>query len=505
MATKLSLARAGDGGSQMIDGVRMPTEIVLRNVVELLPYARNTKTHSAAQVAALARNMQRIGFTNPVLIADDGILAGHGRVLAAHSLKLTKVPTIDLSHLSEDERRALVIWDNRSAEIGSGYDLEMLKLETDELRDKGLDIELMTGFDEGDLAQMLAGLVDEQPAGGGDPDGAPPAPDNPVSQLGDVWVCGDHRVMCGSALEPADWAVLMAGEQADLVWTDPPFNVNQGRKNREQDKWDGGSRSQTGSIENDAMSSGDFYDFLLGAFQALFGIMKAGAPIYVAHADLEGANFRNAFIEAGLKLQSCIIWAKNVMVLGRMDFQSKHEPILYGWKPGAKHKWYGGRKNTSVLDLGDGSPFLRMDDGRWQIRVGDSVLIVAGDAMVEEHPASVINEPKPSKSGLHPTQKPVNLVARLLRQSARRGDVVVDSFGGSGTTLVAADSLGMRARLMELDPSFVDVIVTRWMSLTGGRAAHALTGEMFPGGAEPAPFAAPAAPASLALPGLDVF
>lgn len=488
----------------MVDGVRMPTEIVLRNVVELLPYARNSRTHSPAQVEAIARSMREIGFTNPVLIADDGILAGHGRVLAAHKNKLSMVPTIDLSHLSDLERRALVIWDNRAAEIGSSYDLENLKLETDALRDAGVDIELMTGFDEGDLAQMLAGLIDPvEAAGGGDPDDAPAPPAEPMSQLGDIWICGEHRVICGSSLDPATWSALMDGELADAVWTDPPYGVDLGLKNKKLDAADGWNRSKNGGIKNDTLTGPVLQQFLFEMYRSVSEIMKPGAPIYVAHADKEATAFRLAFDQAGLKFSSMLIWRKDRLVLGMSDFQSIHEPIIYGFKPGAKHKWYGGRKNTTVLELGDDGPFTQMPDGRWQIRIGDSVLLVDGAATVEEHPSSIICEPKPSKSGLHPTQKPVNLVERLLRQSARRGDIVVDAFGGSGTTLIAADRLGMKARLAEIDPKFVDVIVTRWEQLTGGRAVHAVTGEAFSQTSTPVPevphFALPA------LPGLDVF
>lgn len=473
-------------------GIFMPTEIVMRDVEELLPYALNSRNHTPKSTAALAAMIEKFGWTNPVLVADGGILAGHGRIMAAKKLGLARVPCIDLSHLAADDRRALVIADNRSSEL-SGWSLAELKVETDYLRDVGFDLERDLGFAEEDLSELLADLGEPAPEGGeGDPDDAPPVPEIPISREGDVWVCGAHRVMCGSALDADHWEALMNGELAEACFTDPPYNVDQGRKNREQDKWDGGSRAETGGIDNDKMAPKEFYEFLLGAFQMLFEQLRAGAPIYVAHADIEGANFRNAFIDAGLKLQSCIIWEKNVHVLGRMDFQSKHEPILYGWKPGSKHRWYGGRKNMSVFNLGDSSPFAQLPDGRWQIKIGDSVMIVDGAATVEEGPSSIIRENKPTKSGLHPTQKPVALVERLLKQSARRGDCVVDAFGGSGTTLIAADRLGMSARLMELDPGFVDVIVERWQALSGRRAVHAVTGEPYPIGDEvraPAPAA----------------
>lgn len=480
----LRIAGQEDAGpTQMIDGVRMPTAIVMRTVDELLPYARNSRTHSDGQIATLARNIERFGWTNPCLIADGGIIAGHGRVMAAKKLGLARVPCIDLSHLPEDDRRALVIADNRIAEL-SGWSVDELRFETDYLRDVGFDLEADLGFAEDDLAAILGPLEPMAPEGDGDPDDAPAAPDVPNTVPGDVWALGPHRVCCGSSTMPEDWDRLMAGEQADVVWTDPPYNVDLERKNRLMDGAVGGNRSATGGIANDKMAAAEFREFLVEVHRELIGVMKPGAPIYVAHSDKEGSTFRQAFDDAGFKFSSCIIWKKNTMVLGMSDYQPIHEPILYGWKPGSKHRWYGGRKNTSVLDLAEGGPFTRMEDGRYQIKVGDSVLVVSADAMVEEHASSVVYEPKPSKSGLHPTQKPVALVERMLRQSARPGDVVVDAFGGSGTTLIAADRMGMCARLMELDPKFVDVIVRRWEMLTGRRAVHAFTGEFFPADGE---------------------
>lgn len=492
----LHLAGADDAGaSQLVDGVRMPTEVRLVEVAALLPYARNSKTHGPRQIEALAARIKELGWTNPLLIADGGILAGHGRLLAAKRLELTRVPAIDCSHLNERQRRELVIWDNRSGEIDSAYDLDMLKLETDDLRALGVDLDAAVGFSEEDLADLFRDMEQPEPEGGGDPDDAPPLPNEPVSVSGDVWVLGPHRVMCGSSLDAADWDKLMAGESADAVWTDPPYNVDIGGKNEALDRANKGNRGKTGGILNDKMSSKAFYDFLLSMYQCVLDVMEPGAPIYVAHAETESVNFRKSFVDAGFKMQSVLIWAKNIHVLGRWDFQPKHEPIIYGWKPGAAHKWYGGRKNTTVIDLGAASPFTRMEDGRYQIRVGDSVLVVSADAMVEEHPTSIICEPKPAKSGLHPTQKPVALVERMLRNSARPGDIVVDAFGGSGTTLVAADRLGMRARLMELDPRFCDVIIRRFEMLTGLRAVHAVTGQTFSRDGEaraPAPLPAPA-------------
>ena len=505
----LRLAGAGDGGpSQMVDGVRMPTEISMRLVAELLPYARNSKKHDAAQVALIANSMKDVGFTNPLLIADGGILAGHGRLLAAQKLGLARVPCIDLSHLDADKRRALVIFDNRSQELGGGYDLESLKLETDYLRSAGFDLEAATGFAEDDLAELLAGIAEpDPPKGTGDADDVPPLPDEPVSVLGDVWRIGpDHRVMCGSSLEPADWDRLMAGELADVSWIDPPYNVDIGEKNKGMDRVDGGNRQKTGGIQNDKMTGKDFYQFLLSAFTALAGQMKPGAPIYVAHPEIEAINFRTAFRDAGFKQQGTVIWNKNQHVLGRLDHQCRTEPLIYGWLPGAAHKWYGGRKVNNVVDLGEDNPFTQMADGRWQVRFGDAVMVLAGDVQIEVHASDMLHEPKPSSSDLHPTVKPVALIARQLKNSARRGEVVADAFGGSGSTALAAHQLGMKSRLMELDPKYVDVIVRRMTAFTGLVATHAVTGAPFPEpGAARAPETNPIPTPVLALNEKDLF
>lgn len=438
-------------------------EVRLVNVADLVPYARNSRKHEPWQIDLIASSIKEYGWTNPVLVADGGILAGHGRIMAAQKLGLARVPAIDLSHLSETQRRAYVIMDNRSAEVGTSWDLEMLKIETDALLADGFDLGL-TGFSQDDLAEMFA-HIEEVPSEN-DPDDVPEVGPEPISQPGDVWILGPHRVMCGSSLEIDAWDKLMDGERADICWTDPPYNV--------------AYEAKAGSIKNDDMADEDFRQFLLDAYLGMYSVMKQGAPIYVAHADTEGYNFRGAFLEAGFKLSGCLVWKKDSLVLGRSDYQWIHEPILYGWKPGAAHRWYGGRKLTTVVEHGEGGSITQLEDGRWAVRTGDSVLVVSGDAEIEEHLSSVIFHEKPKRSSEHPTMKPVGLIEKMLRASARSGDIVIDAFGGSGSTLIAADRMGMSARLMELDPKFVDVIVRRWEKYTGRRAVHAVTGEQFP-------------------------
>jgi len=429
-------------------------QIVDRSIEELIPYVNNSRKHSDEQVAQIAASIKEFGWTNPILVdGDKGIIAGHGRLMAARKLKMDKVPTIELAHLTETQRKALIIADNKLA-LNADWDNELLAIELNELLADGFALEVL-GFNADELQDLLNPVIEKKEFT--DPDDVPEIPLEPKSKEGDVYQLGPHRVMCGSSLDINSWDKLMNGERADICWTDPPYNVAYESK-------------LAGKIQNDNMANDEFKQFLLDAYISMFSVMKSGAPIYVAHADTEGLNFRSAFIQAGFKLSGCLIWRKNSLVLGRSDYQWMHEPILYGWKPGSKHRWYGGRKLTTVIDHGEGGPIQKSEDGRWMIKVGDSVLFVSGEATLEESPSSIIFHEKPKRSGEHPTMKPVGLIEKMLKSSARAGDIVIDAFGGSGSTLIAADRLGMSARLMELDPKFVDVIVKRWEDFTGRKA-----------------------------------
>lgn len=493
-------------------------QIRLRRLDQLIPYHRNSRTHDPAQVQQLKRLLVEFGWTNAVLVDEEGIVAGHGRCMAATELyrdgvqirfpggapiPIGLVPTLDCTGWSPEQRKAYIIADNRSA-LSAGWDEEILALELRELDQADYDLSL-TAFSEEELDLLLPEQQELPPAK--DPDDAPPLGETAVSEEGDVWVLGAHRVCCGDATSPDDWARLMGGELADVVWTDPPYNVDLGRKNKLLDQTIGGRRSAVGAIANDKLASTKFADLIGGIYRCLMAVMKPGAPIYVAHSDKEGRVFRNLFEDAGFHFSQMIIWKKNMHVLGMADFQPIHEPVIYGWKPGSRHRWYGGRKQTTVMDLGDGAPIQRMPDGRWQIAVGDQVLIVSGEATLEEAPSSVMYEPKPERSGLHASQKPVNLIERMLKNSARSGDIVADACGGSGSTLIAADNLAMYARLMEKDPLFVDVIVRRWQDYTGRRAVHARTGMPFPGDSDEPEVTAKPEPdsASIPDPGPDLF
>lgn len=434
-------------------------------VADLVPYTRNARTHPEWQIAQIAASIAEFGFTNPILVgADRVIIAGHGRLLAAERLGLDKVPVIALEHLDERQRRALVIADNKIAE-NAGWDEELLRQELAGLRADGFDLDIV-GFSETELEEILGGLEDPgEPPALGDPDHVPETPATPISAPGDVWLLGDHRVMCGDSTSKADMATLCGSELVDGCWTDPPYNVD----------YEGAA----GKIANDKMESGDFRRFLVEAFAATASVMKKGAPIYVAHADTEGQNFRAAFKDAGFKLSGCLVWVKPSLVLGRSDYQWRHEPILYGWKAGAAHKWYGGRTRTTVIE--DQRPPLRiMPDGTLQIDIGGQVIVVSGEKLsVETLDQSVLRADKPARNAEHPTMKPVGLILEMLENSTKRGDLVLDPFGGSGSTLIACHGSGRTARLMELDPKFCDVIVRRWQEYTGLEARRESDGLSF--------------------------
>ena len=385
---------------------------------KLLPYARNARTHSEDQVAQIAASIAEFGFTNPILAGSDGIIvAGHGRVAAAQKLGLEIVPVVVLDHLTPTQRRALVIADNRIAE-NAGWDDAMLRIELEALMGEGFDLDI-TGFDADALAELIAG---DEPDNEGqtDEDAVPEVNETPISRPGDVWVMGKHRLLCGDATLAASYDALLQGAPVDMVFTDPPYNVNYA--NSAKDKMRGKDRA----ILNDNLGDG-FYDFLLAALTQMVAHCRGG--IYVAMSSSELDVLQAAFRAAGGKWSTFIIWAKNTFTLGRADYQRQYEPILYGWPEGAQRHWCGDRDQGDV----------------WNIK-------------------------KPQKNDLHPTMKPVELVERAIRNSSRPGNVVLDPFGGSGTTLIAAEKSGRVARLIELDPKYVDVIVRRWEEFTGQQA-----------------------------------
>ena len=384
---------------------------------KLVPYARNARTHSDSQVAQIAASIAEFGFTNPILAGSDGVIvAGHGRLAAAQKLGIATVPVVVLDHLTPTQRRALVIADNRIAE-NAGWDEAMLQVELADLQGDDFDLSL-TGFDADALADLLAG--EETTSDGQTDEDSVPDAGTSITRPGDVWICGNHRVICGDSTDASTYDALMAGEIADMVFTDPPYNVDYA--NTAKDKMRGTDRP----ILNDNLGAG-FHDFLLAALTPTLAHCRGG--IYVAMSSSELDVLQAAFRAAGGKWSTFIIWAKNTFTLGRADYQRQYEPILYGWPEGAQRHWCGDRDQGDV----------------WAIK-------------------------KPQKNDLHPTMKPVELVERAIRNSSRPGNVVLDPFGGSGTTLIAAEKSGRVARLIELDPKYVDVIVRRWEDFTGQTA-----------------------------------
>jgi DNA modification methylase len=430
--------------------------------LDLGDYAAHT--HSPEQIKMIERSLVEFGQVRPLMVDEAGrVIAGRGVLIAARNLRLNRVSFVSVAGLSSEQLRLYAIADNKIAEA-SGWDEELLRLELGELRELGLDL-TVAGFDEDELKTIFLGPDGLEEDGLTDPDAVPEGGEGYVTNTGDVWICGPHRVMCGDATVLDDLETLTAGVAVEMCWTDPPYNVNY--------------EGTAGKIQNDNMEADAFAEFLRDAFVSVFAVLEVGGAIYVAHADTEGLAFRNAFAGAGLKLSGCLVWVKPSLVLGRSDYQWRHEPILYGWKPGAAHRWYGGRANTTVHEF-EAPPFVIAPDGSVHIDAGSGTLRISGtDLMVEELVGSVVRHEKPARNTEHPTMKPVGLIMDFLKNSSQRGDIVLDPFAGSGSTLIAAQKIGRNGRMLELDPRFVDVIVRRWQDFTGQTAVLERSGETF--------------------------
>lgn len=410
------------------------------DIKRLKPYEKNARTHSEEQVERIANSIQEFGFINPVLIDSDyGIIAGHGRVLGAKKLGMKEVPCLFVEDLTEAQKRAYIIADNKLA-LDAGWDDEILKEELQALEEMDFDVSL-TGFDldDFDFDQQDIEFDEEQ-------EEEIEVPKEPKSKLGDIYQLGRHRLMCGSATEPDDVMALTGGEMMDLCVTDPPYNVDY--------------EGSAGKIENDNMDDNSFYEFLYEFYSNMLNTLKEGGAYYIFHADTEGLNFRKALKDAGGQTKQALIWVKNALVLGRQDYQWKHEPCLYGWKNGAGHYFTKDRKQTTVFEDKIDLDKLSKDELKDMIK----------DILADKLPVTVIHEDKPLRSDLHPTMKPIKLIARLINNSSKRGENVIDFFGGSGSTLIACEQLNRTCYTMELDPRFVDVIINRWEQLTGEKA-----------------------------------
>lgn len=381
------------------------TEMQLVAVSKLVPYVNNARTHNAQQITKLRSSLREFGFINPVIIDSDyNVIAGHGRILAAKEEGITEVPCVFVDYLTPAQKKAYILADNRMA-MDAGWDEELLRVEIEALQGEDFDVGL-TGFDEKDIAELFAGEDGDAQDDDFDVDEELQKP--PVSQSGDVWLLGNHRLICGDSTKEETYAVLMDGRKANLIVTDPPYNVNY--------------EGSAGKIQNDNMENDKFYQFLFDAFLNMEKVMADDASIYVFHADTEGLNFRKAFSDAGFYLSGACIWKKQSLVLGRSPYQWQHEPCLYGWKKKGKHQWYSDRKQTTI----------------WEFD-------------------------KPKKNGDHPTMKPIPLIAYPIKNSSMSNCIVLDPFGGSGSTLIACEQLGRICHTIELDEKYCDVIVKRYI------------------------------------------
>lgn len=432
-------------GSELVVGVLKPE---LHDVDKLIPYARNARTHSSSQVQQIAASIKEFGWTNPILIdGENGIIAGHGRLAAAQLLGIKRVPCLNLSHLSDAQRRAYILADNKLA-LNAGWDIEMLKIELEDLKAEEFDLSL-TGFDAGELTDLLEPNLIEPKC---DPDDIPEAASvEPHSVPGDIWVCGDHRVMCGDSVN-IEHVEQLLGEQdkADHAWTDPPYLMDFTGAIDGQ----GNTRSKHDKIANDKMSKEDGEQFLRDITTMIK--MKVRGAFYVSFYRLGIEWMMRAMTDVGLKWRNLIIWKKNHLNLSNSDYKALYEPILHGWADdyfpvlygwADKHNFRGPKGAVDVMDVGIPSV--------WEIE-------------------------RTKKNALHPTVKPVALVERSIVNSSTLGETWLDLFGGSGTTMIACQATGRRARLMELEPKYVDIICRRYHMFTGEVPVHAETGEPFP-------------------------
>jgi DNA modification methylase len=377
---------------------------------KLVPYARNARTHSKEQIAKLRASLREFGFVSPAVIDSKyNILVGHGRVQAAREEGYTTVPCVFAENLTDAQKRAYILADNQLA-LGAGWDEEMLSVELSDLQNESFDLSLL-GFDSDELEKLMndgSGKDVEDD----DFDLSAALEKASFVERGDIWTVGKHRLMCGDATLADDVTTLMGDKRANLIVTDPPYGVS--------------FKASDGlTIENDSLKGEKFYNFLLSAFKNMADHLEKGGAAYVFHADTEGLNFRKAFIDAGFHLAGVCIWVKNSLVLGRSDYQWQHEPILYGFLQNGKHPWYADRKQTTI----------------W-------------------------NYDKPKRNKDHPTSKPLDLLGYPIQNSSQENAIILDIFGGSGSTLMACEKLNRICYMMELDPKYASVILRRYVEDT---------------------------------------
>jgi DNA modification methylase len=412
------------------------------STADLVPYDNNPR-HNEEAVEVVALSIKEFGFKVPIVIDKNNVIVtGPTRLKAALLLELEMVPCIMADDLTEAQIKAFRLADNKTNEYAT-WDMDLLQMELDELNDLEFD---MSGFDFSIQEEAL-------PGDDFDLEGTIEDIVIPTTKAGEVWQLGRHRLMCGDSTKAADFEKLMDGYKAKLTITDPPYNVNYQKVTTDM------------KIMNDHMTDNTFRQFLFDAYSRIYENMMEGAPIYVFHADTEGHNFRGAFLDSGFKLSQNLVWVKNSLVPGYSDYQWKHEPILYGWKGGSAHFWYGDRTNTTVYeDL----PLLNPK----KMKKDQLVAFIKDLQQAQEPGSTIIHHDKPSFNESHPTMKPIKLLGKLIFNSSEKGDLILDSFGGSGSTLIASEQSGRICYIMELDPIYCDVIIKRYEELTGQTAVR---------------------------------
>ncbi len=405
-------------------------------------------------VPAVARSLEKFGQRKPIVVRkEDGtIIASNHTWAAAKSLGWTEIA---VAFVTDDDAtaKAFALADNKTAELGT-YDEAALRAMVEFVASENPELIAATGYSPEDIATITGINVEEIPMVN-DPDEVPPVPRIAHSVPNDIWLLGPHRLVVGDSTDPEVLSKALNGELADCIFTDPPYNV----------AYQGGTKEAL-TIQNDSMSDTDFKSFLLATYGAMFSNAKEGAAIYVCHADGSSVSFRQQFINAGWMLKQILIWAKDNFTLSRQDYNWQHEPIIYGWKPGAAHNWYGPFNDSTVLDF-------KTDLSKKSKQELLDLITVAKEV------STVINEPRPRRNEEHPTMKPINLITRLVGNSAKRGDLILDPFGSSGSTMMAAHTLGMKAALVELDPIYADVICRRWQQATGVLPINEATGNTY--------------------------
>ena len=386
------------------------SEMNLVDIDKLIPYVNNARTHSKEQINKLRASIREFGFINPVIIDRDyNVIAGHGRIMASKEEGIDKVPCVFVDYLTDAQKKPYILADNRMA-LDADWDEELLKVEIESLQGADFDLNL-TGFDEAELMDIF-GDDNQSRAKDDDFDLTAALEKASFVEKGDVWTVGRHRLMCGDATSSEDVSTLMGNTKANLILTDPPYGVS--------------FKSSSGlTIQNDSMKNEEFYNFLLASFKCMAEHLENGGSAYVFHADTEGLNFRKAFIDAGFHLAGCCIWVKDSLVLGRSDYQWQHEPVLYGFMQNGKHKWYSDRKQTTI----------------W-------------------------NFDKPKRNANHPTSKPLDLLSYPIGNSTQENGVVIDTFGGSGSTMMACEQMNRICYMMELDEKYASVILRRYVENT---------------------------------------